>query len=81
MALRQLAPLFGVPKFAADRVIGHVGPLLALRTRKRFRKNTVLIVDAPLVPTHDHAVAEQSKNWRYSTTPKSPSMPTSASSW
>jgi hypothetical protein len=27
----------------------------------------VLIVDGTLVPTHDHAVAEQSKNYQYST--------------
>nr|WP_329163759.1 transposase [Streptomyces anulatus] len=54
-------------EFAADRVIRHLGPLLALRPRKRFRKNTVLIVDGTLVPTRDHTVAEQSKNYRYST--------------
>ena len=29
--------------------------------------DTVLIVDGTLVPTRDHAVAEQSKNYRYST--------------
>jgi hypothetical protein len=67
LTLRQLAPLFGVSKSAADRVIRHLGPLLALRPRKRFRKNTVLIVDGTLVPTLDHTVAEQSKNHRYST--------------
>lgn len=27
----------------------------------------MLIVDGTLVPTRDHAVAEQSKNYRYST--------------
>jgi hypothetical protein len=67
LTLRQLAPLLGVSKSAADRVIRHLGPLLALRPRKRFRKNTVLIVDGTLVPTRDHTVAEQSKNYRYST--------------
>jgi hypothetical protein len=51
LTLRQLAPLFGVSKSAADCVIRHLGPLLALRPRKRFRKNTVLIVDGTLVPT------------------------------
>ena len=59
--MRQLAPLFGISKSAADRIIDHLGPLLALRQRKRFRKNTVLIVDGTLVPTRDHTVAEQSK--------------------
>ncbi|MEW1910951.1 transposase [Kitasatospora sp. NPDC085895] len=64
---RQLAPLFGVSESAADRIIDHVGPLLALRPRRRFRKDTVLIVDGTLVPTRDHTIAEKSKNYRYST--------------
>jgi hypothetical protein len=51
----------------ADRIIDHLGPMLALQPRKRFAKGTVLIVDGTLVPTRDHAVAEQSKNYRYST--------------
>ncbi|MFE7444523.1 transposase [Streptomyces chartreusis] len=67
LTLRQLAPLFGVSKSAADRIIDHLGPLLSLWPRKRFRKDTVLIVDGTLVPTRDHAVAKQSKNYRYST--------------
>ncbi|WP_405774607.1 transposase [Streptomyces sp. NBC_00859] len=67
LTMRQLAPLFGISKSAADRVIAQLGPLLALPPRKRFRKDTVLIVDGTLVPTRDHAVAEQSKNYRYST--------------
>ncbi|MEU4506954.1 transposase [Streptomyces sp. NPDC024089] len=67
LTLRQLAPLFGVSKSAADRIIDHLGPSLALQQRKRFRKDTVLIVDGTLVPTRDHTVAEQSKNYRYST--------------
>ena len=67
LTMRQLAPLFGISKSAADRIIDHLGPLLALRPRKRFRKDTVLIVDGTLVPTRDHTIAEQSKNYRYST--------------
>ncbi|MET8182840.1 transposase [Streptomyces sp. NPDC005336] len=67
LTLRQLAPLFGVSKSAANRIIGHLGPSLALQPRQRFRKDAVLIVDGTLVPTRDHAVAEQSKNYRYST--------------
>ncbi|GAA1403785.1 hypothetical protein GCM10009639_49130 [Kitasatospora putterlickiae] len=67
LTLRQLAPLFGVSKSAADRIIDHVGPLLALKPRRRFRKDTVLIVDGTLVPTRDHTIAEPSKNYRYST--------------
>ncbi|MFF1484640.1 transposase [Streptomyces sp. NPDC058319] len=66
LTLRQLAPLFGVSKSTAGRVINHLGPLLALRPRKRFAKNTVLIVDGTLVPTRDHTIAERSKNYRYS---------------
>ncbi|MEV7253520.1 transposase [Streptomyces cyaneofuscatus] len=67
LTLRQLAPLFGESKSAAGRIIDHLGPMFALQPRKRFAKDTLLIVDGTLVPTRDHAVAEQSKNYRYST--------------
>ncbi|GAA0672063.1 hypothetical protein GCM10009535_59670 [Streptomyces thermocarboxydovorans] len=67
LSLRQLAALFGVSKSAADRIIVHLGPALALQQRKRFRKDTVLIVDGTPVPTRDHTSAEQSRNHRYST--------------
>lgn len=67
LTMRQLALLFGVSKSAADRVIDQIGPLLALKPRRRFAKDTVLIVDGTLVPTRDHTIAEQSKNYRYST--------------
>ena len=67
LTLRQLAPLFGVSKSAADRIIDHLGPSLVLQQRQRFRKDTVLIVDGTPVPTRDHQVAEQPKNYRYST--------------
>ncbi|MFF5030118.1 transposase [Streptomyces collinus] len=67
LTMRQLAPLFGVSKSAADRIIDHLGPLLALQPRQRFHKDTVLIVDGTLVPTRDRTIAEQSKNYRYST--------------
>ncbi|MGY3340303.1 hypothetical protein ACVW0K_006402 [Streptomyces filamentosus] len=66
LTLRQLAPLFGISKSTAGRVINHLGPLLALRPRKRFAKDTVLIVDGTLAPARDHAIAERSKNYRYS---------------
>ncbi len=58
VTMRQLAPLSGVSKSAADRTIDHLGPMLAFQPRKRFAKDTVLIVDGSLVPTRDHAVAE-----------------------
>ncbi|MFF6960724.1 MULTISPECIES: transposase [unclassified Streptomyces] len=67
LTLRQLAPLFGISKSSADRIVGHIGPLLALKQRRRFHAGTVLIVDGALVPTRDHSIAEQSKNYRYST--------------
>ncbi len=67
LTLRQLAPLFGISKPAAGRILHRLGPLLALQPRQRFHKGTVLIVDGTLVPTRDHMVAEQSKNYRYST--------------
>lgn len=65
--MRQLAPLFGISKSAADRIVDHLGPHLALQLRRRFAMETVLIVDGTLVPTRDHAITEQSKNYRYST--------------
>jgi hypothetical protein len=40
LTLRQLAPRFRVSKSAADRIIDHLGPSLALQQRKRFRKDT-----------------------------------------
>ncbi len=67
LTMRQVAPLFGVSKSAADRIIDHLGPMLALQPRKRFAKDAVLIVDGTLVPTRDHTIAERSKNYRYST--------------
>ncbi|GGZ32302.1 hypothetical protein GCM10010365_61330 [Streptomyces poonensis] len=67
LTMRRLAPLFGVSKSAADRVIDDIGPRLALHPRQRFAKDAVLIVDGTLVPTRDHKVAEQSKNYRCST--------------
>lgn len=50
LTMRQLAPLFGVSKSAADRIIDHLGPMLALRPRKRFAKEAVLVVDGALGP-------------------------------
>jgi hypothetical protein len=67
LTLRQLAPLFGISKSSADRIIDHIGPLLALKQRQRFHTGTVLIVDGTLVPTRDHSITERSKNYRYST--------------
>ncbi|MFD0396215.1 transposase [Streptomyces nogalater] len=63
----NLATLFGVSKSAADRIVDHLGPALALQPRRRFRKDTVLIVDGTLVPTRDRTVAASSKNYRYPT--------------
>ncbi|MFC9686829.1 transposase family protein, partial [Streptomyces sp. NPDC056948] len=59
LTLRQLAPLFGVSKSVASRVVAHLGPKFALEPRKRFAKDAVLIVDGTLVPTRDRSVAEQ----------------------
>ncbi|MFE6738565.1 transposase family protein [Streptomyces tubercidicus] len=41
LTMRQLAPLFGVSKSTADRIIDHLGPMFALQPRKRFAKDTV----------------------------------------
>lgn len=67
LTMRQLAPLFGVSKSTADQIIDHLGPMLAFQPRKRFAKDTVLIVDGTMVPARDHTIAARSKNYRYST--------------
>ncbi|GHD08644.1 hypothetical protein GCM10010313_29160 [Streptomyces violarus] len=64
---RQVAPLFGVSKSAADRILDHFMPLLAISPARRPCKDTVSIVDGTLVPTRDRSVAASSKNYRYST--------------
>ncbi|GAA0927510.1 hypothetical protein GCM10009574_058110 [Streptomyces asiaticus] len=61
LTMRQLAPLFGISKSVADRIIDHLGPKLAFRPRKRFAKDAVLIADGTLAPTRDRTIAEQSK--------------------
>lgn len=53
LTLRQFAPLFAASNSAADRIIDHTGPLLALKQPRRYRRDTVLIVDGALVPTRD----------------------------
>ncbi|CAM5739774.1 hypothetical protein SHIRM173S_00920 [Streptomyces hirsutus] len=58
LTLRQLAPLFGVSKSAAARIVRCTGPLLALKARRWFRRGTVLIVDGTLVPTRDRTIAQ-----------------------
>jgi hypothetical protein len=67
LTMRQLAPLLGVSKSAAEREIDDLVPRLALHPRQRFARDAVLIVDGTPVPTRDHKVADQSKNRRYST--------------
>lgn len=42
LTMRQLAPLFGVSKSAADRINDHLEPKLALQPRQRFAKDTDL---------------------------------------
>ncbi|MEU5547686.1 transposase family protein [Streptomyces sioyaensis] len=64
LTLRQVAPLFGVSKSAADRILTTWRPC---RPSRRPRKDTVYIVDGTLVPTRDRSVAASSKNYRYST--------------
>lgn len=67
LTLRQIAPLFGVSKSAAGRIVDHLGPYLALApVTRRHRRDTVLIVDGTLVPTHDRTVSASAKNYRYS---------------
>jgi hypothetical protein len=81
LTMRQLAPLFGVSNAVAWRIIDHLGPLLALQPRQRFRKDTVLIVDGTLVPTHDRTIAEQSTTTATPQPTRSSSTLTHAWSW
>ncbi len=67
LTLRQVAPLFGISKSAADRILDHLAPLLAISPARRKREDTVYIVDGTLIPTRDRSVAASSKNYRYST--------------
>ncbi|GGQ33365.1 hypothetical protein GCM10010249_59850 [Streptomyces roseolilacinus] len=67
LTLRRLAPLFGVSKSTADRIVDRLGPALALQLRWRFAKDTVLIVDGTPVSTRDRSVAASGKIYRHST--------------
>lgn len=40
LTLRQIAPLFGISKSAADRIVTSTAPLLALKQRQRFRPSS-----------------------------------------
>lgn len=62
-----MAPLFGISKSAADRILDHLAPLLAISPARRKREDTVYIVDGTLVPTRDRSIAASSKDYRYST--------------
>lgn len=68
LTMRQLGPLFGISKSAADRVIDHIATFLALApVRRRHPAGTVLIVDGTLGPTRDRNIASSSKNYRNGT--------------
>jgi len=67
LTLRPVAPLFGISKSAADRILDHLAPLMAISPTRRPRKDTVYIVDGTLVPTRDRSISASSKNYRYST--------------
>ncbi|HEV2780878.1 MAG TPA: transposase [Actinophytocola sp.] len=67
LTFRQVALLFGISKSAANRVVDHLAPLLALApVTSKHSPETVLIVDGTLVPTHDRSMSASSKNYRYS---------------
>ncbi|WP_432987274.1 transposase family protein [Dactylosporangium sp. CA-233914] len=67
LTMRQLGPLFGVSHSAAHRVIDSLGPLLTLLPVRRRPAKQIAVVDGTLIPTRDHRLAAQSKNYRYST--------------
>ncbi|SNB89696.1 Helix-turn-helix of DDE superfamily endonuclease [Streptomyces sp. PgraA7] len=39
LTMRQLAPLFGISKSAANRIIDQLAPLIAFQPRRRFAKD------------------------------------------
>ncbi|GAA2305729.1 hypothetical protein GCM10010431_26910 [Streptomyces kunmingensis] len=78
LTMRQLAPLFGVSKSAADRIIDHLGPMLALQPRKRFARNTVPIVDGTLVPLATTPLPSGRRTTGTPPTTRSSSTPTPA---
>lgn len=47
-------------------LIHTIGPLLAQAPERRRAKEQIAIVDGTLIPTRDHRLAAQSKNYRYS---------------
>jgi hypothetical protein len=53
-----------MPRRIGDR---QGGPLWGLAPVRRWRIDSVAIVDGTLVPTRDHRLAAPSKNYRYST--------------
>ncbi|MFE7353344.1 transposase family protein [Streptomyces sp. NPDC057543] len=57
LTLRQVAPLFGVSKSAADRILDHLAPFPAISPPRRPRRDTVHIVDGTLVPNRDRSPA------------------------
>src|SRR5690606_27568394 len=60
-ALRPLAPLLGVSKSAAGRLLADLGRRLALTRRAVRGSEAVLIVDGTLVPARDRTLAASSK--------------------
>lgn len=81
LTMRQLALLFGVSKSAADRIIDHLGPMLALHPRKQFAKNTVLSVNGTLVPNRDMPTPRSRRTIGTPPTTRLSSTPTPAWSW
>jgi hypothetical protein len=81
LTLRQVAPLFGESKSAADRILDHLAPLLAISPARRPRKDTVYIVDGTLVPTRDRSIAASSRTTALRPTCRSSSTPTAAWWW
>lgn len=74
----QLGPLFGISASAADRVVDHIAPLLALApVRGQRLVDTVLIVDSTPVPSGDRSVAVYRMNYRSTSTGRSLSPSTS----
>jgi hypothetical protein len=79
LTFRQVALLFGISKSAANRVVDHLAPLLALApVTRKHSPDTVLIVDGTLVPTTTGASPPPARTIAIRWTCRSSSTPTPA---
>ncbi|MDQ1019943.1 hypothetical protein QFZ43_006492 [Streptomyces afghaniensis] len=80
LTLRQVAPLFGVSKSAADRILDHLAPLLAISPARRPRTPSTSST-APSCPPATAASPPPARTTATRRTYRSSSTPTAGWSW